>query len=491
MRTSTILTALSLGQVTLAAIEPKNFIFIVPDGMGPVSQTLLRTYLSMVNGNSTTRAPRINALPIDVTVIGNTRTHSANNLVTDSGAAGTALATGHKTDNGAIGVMPDGTPVGSVMEAAKLAGYLTGLVVTSPISHATPAAYFSHAVSRDALDKLAEQQIGYSHPLGISVDLMLGGGRCYFQPQNESDSCRTDDIDLFAYAESKGYYTARDRTSFDALELGLGDIKLPYVGLFKEGDLSYEVDRQQQAAEVREPSLSEMTQAALNSLSRASASNEKGYIMMIEASRIDHSSHAHDSVAHLHEVFEFNNVVNMVMKWIDSHPDTAFLAVADHETGGITIPSQYDPSLLQPSKHSVEYLSELWSDYNGTDRAAYLSSEIIPSYGLTNVSDAEVETLLSAGDEFGQELADLLNARAGLEWSTGGHTGVDTTLYGYAAGEMGDRLVLDMAGGWDNTDLPKYVAAALGVDMDKVTELLSANGTEWVPRDDEESERKR
>ena len=99
--------------------------------MGPVSQTLVRTYLSMINGNSTTRAPRMGALPIDVTVIGNTRTHSANNLVTDSGAAGTALATGYKTENGAIGVTPDGKPVGSVMEAAKLAGYLTGLVVTT------------------------------------------------------------------------------------------------------------------------------------------------------------------------------------------------------------------------------------------------------------------------------------------------------------------------------------------------------------------------
>jgi alkaline phosphatase len=139
MRTTIILAAISLAQATLAAIEPKNFIFIIPDGMGPVSLTLLRTYLSMVNGNSTSRAPRINALPIDVTVIGNTRTHSANNLVTDSGAAGTALATGYKTENGAIGVTPDGKPVGSVMEAAALAGYLTGLVVTSPISHATPA----------------------------------------------------------------------------------------------------------------------------------------------------------------------------------------------------------------------------------------------------------------------------------------------------------------------------------------------------------------
>lgn len=139
MRTSTALAAVALAQSTMAAIEPRNFIFIVPDGMGPASQTLIRTYLSMTNGDSTTRAPRIKSLPLDVTVIGNTHTHSSNNLVTDSAAAGTALATGHKTNNGLIGVLPDGKPVGSVMEAAKLAGYTTGLVVTSPISHATPA----------------------------------------------------------------------------------------------------------------------------------------------------------------------------------------------------------------------------------------------------------------------------------------------------------------------------------------------------------------
>jgi alkaline phosphatase len=317
---------------------------------------------------------------------------------------------------------------------------------------------------------------------------MLGGGRCNFQPQNESGSCRTDDTNLFAYAESQGYYTARDRAGFDALELGLGDIKLPYVGLFKDGDLSYEIDRQQQDLEVQEPSLSEMTQTALNSLSRASEANEKGYFMMIEASRIDHSSHAHDSVAHLHDVLEFNQVVNIVMKWIDEHPDTAFLAVADHETGGITLPSGYNPLVIQSGKHSVEYLGELWSKYNGTDASGFIASEIIPAYGLTDVSDVEIQTLIAA-DNFAQELADLLNARAGIEWSTGGHTGVDTTLYGYAAGEMGDRLVIDMSGGWDNTDLPKYLATALGVDMNEVTEMLNTKGAAWVPVD-QEPERK-
>lgn len=347
------------------------------------------------------------------------------------------------------------------------------------------SAFFSHAISRNSLSKIAEQQIGYSHPLNISVDLMLGGGRCDFQPRNETGSCRTDDINLFAYAESQGYYTARDRAGFDALDLGLGDIKLPYIGLFKDGDLSYEVDRQQQAPEVREPSLSEMTQTALNSLSRTSKASEKGYLMMIEASRIDHASHAHDSIAHLHDVLEFNRFIDMVIKWIDEHPDTAFLAVADHETGGITLPSGYNPLAIHPGKHSAEYLSEQWSNYNGTDASSFLVNDILPAYGLTNVSDADIQSLL-ATEDFAQELADLLNVRAGLEWSTGGHTGVDTILYGYAAGDMGDRLVLDMSGGWDNTDLPKYLATALGVDMDEVTELLNAEGTAWVPVDEDE-----
>lgn len=81
-------------------------------------------------------------------------------------------------------------------------------------------------------------------------------------------------------------------------------------------------------------------------------------------------------------------------------------------------------------------------------------------------------------------------ASTGLEWSTGGHSGVDTTLYGYAAGDMGDQLVLDMSGGWDNTELPKYLATALGVNLEEVTQMLNAHGTAWTPKNTEELERK-
>ncbi|KAK0390946.1 hypothetical protein NLU13_0449 [Sarocladium strictum] len=411
--------------------------------------------------------------------VGLTRTQSANNLVTDSGAAGTALACGFKTNNGALGVLPNGQPVGSVLEAAKLNGFKTGLVVTSTINHATPAAYSAHSADRNAYAQIAAQQVGYSHPLGQAVDVLLGGGRCYFKPEGSSASCREDNIDLFAYAEKRGYHVAQNRSDFDALDLGRGNVRLPILGLFNDGDLSYEVDRKQQAEDVREPSLSEMTEVGLNALHRATHCKEKGFFMMIEASRIDHASHANDPAAHLWDVLEYNNVMDKVLKWIDAHPDTAMISVADHETGGITLPSRHDPSRLTSATQSIEYLTELWENYDGSDRRGYLTSDILPAYGLSDASGSDIDSILSGS--FASRLSALLSSRAGIAWGTGGHTAVDTTLYAYAVGDMGEQLKLDVAGSFDNTELPWYVADALKVDMDEVTALLRGNGTDWVP----------
>lgn len=322
---------------------------------------------------------------------------------------------------------------------------------------------------RDDYPSIAAQQIGYSHGLNQSVDILLGGGRCYFKPSSDPESCREDDIDLFGFAEDKGYYVAQNRTQFDDLELGLGDIRLPFVGLFHDGDLSYETDRKQQPEDVREPALSEMTETALNALHRATDCEDKGYFMMIEASRIDHASHANDASAHLWDVLEYNNVIDLVTRWIDEHPDTAMISVADHETGGITLPSGYDPRPLADASHSVEYLSQLWDEYEGDDSRAYLVDEILPLYGLSDASDAEVDAIL---DDFSGKLAEVLSDRIGMEWSTGGHSAVDTTLYAYAAGEMGKQLKADLAASWDNTELPRYIGEALGVSLDEVTELL-------------------
>ena len=372
-----------------------------------------------------------------------------------------------------MGLLPDGQPVGSLLESAKLHGWKTGLVVTSPISHATPAAFSSHVKNRNSFNSIAEQQIGFSHPLNQSVDLMFGGGRCNFRPNTQSDSCREDKTDLFRFAEEKGYYVAQNRSQFDDLELGKGEIRLPILGLFNDADLNYEVDRNQQAADVREPSLSEMTQTALNALHRATHCKDKGYFMMIEASRIDHASHAHDANAHLWDVLEYNKVMEIVTGWIDEHPDTAMVSVADHETGGITLPGGWDPRKLIGSKHSAEILAERYANYEGDDKDAFFRDEILTPYGLGDVSDGDF-TKLKTGN-VGANLAEFLSARAGIKWSTGGHTGVDTTLYAYAAGDMGEQLKLDLGGAHDNTDIAKYLEEAMGLDLEEVTELIREN----------------
>lgn len=133
-----------------------------------------------------------------------------------------------------LGLDADGKPVGSILEAAHIAGMKTGLVVTSTISHATPAAYSAHVPDRGMEDVISEHQIGYSHPLGPVVDILMGGGRCTFVPQEDEGSCRTDDIDLFKWAEGKGYNVVTDRAGFDGLKSG-SKAKLPYIGLFNDG----------------------------------------------------------------------------------------------------------------------------------------------------------------------------------------------------------------------------------------------------------------
>ena len=452
----------------------KNFIFVIPDGQSAASSTMARTYLSFLDGTRTPEAPGLlDPLPLDSCPVGLVSTYSANNLVTDSAAAGTAFACGVKTSNGALGVNADSVPVGSVMEAAKLAGYLTGLVATSTITHATPAAFFSHVLDRDNFAAIAAQQVGMTHPLNISVDVMLGGGSCYFRPQGQ-DSCREDDLDVVGYAEEQGYNVIYDRASLPTLE------KLPILGLFSnDSDLAYEIDRQQQPEAEREPSLVEMSKVALETLTKASANKEKGYFVMIEASRIDHASHAHDAVAHLHDVLEYQRTIDLVKKWIDEHPDTVMISIADHETGGITLPGGWDPRALEPATHSTEYLTEAFEDYEGDAPEEYLATEILPAYGLTDIP-ANVTAALAASEDFAQDLADLMNEEIGFEWSTGGHSGVDSVLYAYGSGKVGEAMKVQLAGTWDNTEIPRFIEKVLGVDIDAVTAQYQGLGAEWL-----------
>jgi alkaline phosphatase len=411
----------------------------------------------------------------------------------------------------AIAVDDDGQPVGSILEAAKMDGFKTGLVVTSTINHATPACqllnfvfqyvkltekgYAAHVKDRNSYEKIAEHEIGYSHPLGPQVDILLGGGRCYFKPQSDSTSCRSDDIDLFGYAKEKGYRVMQDRKAFDELKKGTSKAAdLPYIGLFNDGEhalmihvhfflliclvdqMMYEIDRSRKPEQ--EPSLLEMVETALNSLDRATKWSWKGYFLMIEASRIDHAGHANDPAAHLHDTIMYNDVMKFVREWIDKHPDTMMMSAADHECGGLTL-NGFDPLPLKEVSMSIEEVERLWESFNGTDRRAYLADTILPGYGLSGLDGSEVDMILS-NDDLGSDLTKRLSDKAGVNWSTGGHTASDITLHGYGSGWRGGNLKADMAGNWDNTQLPGYIEGVLKVKMNKVTEKLRSHGTNWV-----------
>jgi alkaline phosphatase len=241
--------------------------------------------------------------------------------------------------------------------------------------------------------------------------------------------------------------------------------------------MMYEIDRSKAPSE--EPSLLEMSKAALASLDAATTNTTKGYFIMIEASRIDHAGHANDAAAHVHDVLMYNDVLAYAQEWIDAHPDTILMSAADHECGGLTT-NGFDPHPLVAVQHSFEHLEDLWSHFNGSDRRAYFEGTIIPAAGLSGTSQKDIDAMLSASSPWSQ-MKSLIAKKAGVNWSTGGHTATDVTLHGYAAGAQRWREFKgEMAGNHDNTRLPRYVEEVLGLDLDGTTERLRRANGSWI-----------
>ena len=210
---------------------------------------------------------------------------------------------------------------------------------------------------------------------------------------------------------------------------------------------------------------------------------------MIEASRIDHAGHANDAAGHIHDTVMYNDVMAFVKEYIDSHPDTQLLSAADHECGGLTLEDNYNPAALQSSNSTTEALGSLFESYEG-DRADYLKNELLPTYGLSDVTDDDVQTVLQAFEEngmdaMGKAAGHLLAAAAGLHWSTGSHTAVDVLLHGYAS-EDGLATMKEIVGkNNDNTELALYIEQALGLNLQNATATLQSYGSDWIGRRDE------
>lgn len=300
-----------------ALAEPlvKSVIMMIGDGMGINHITAAR--ISLEDG-------AYSKLNIDtMPYTGFSINFSNNDLVTDSAAAATALATGFRTDNKRLATLPDGTPVKSIMMMAKERGLSTGIVTTVKITDATPAAFLVQADSRSFEKTIAEDI------LKTQTDVLLGGGLDVFGANPFTKVPRTRS--LLNQAIQDGYAYVFDREGLMDLEV-IPDLKL--LGLFMGGDMSFEITRFN-----IEPTITEMTQRALEIVGQ----NPQGFFLMVEGAKIDRASHSNTPTEMIGDLLAFDQAVGVALDYAKNHPGTLVVVTADHETGGFGITSG-DPS---------------------------------------------------------------------------------------------------------------------------------------------------
>ena len=436
------LVGVACAQPTAQDDRPRNVILFVSDGCGPASFTLARDYLRY-KGNDT-------GLVIDALQVGSIRTFSSNSRITDSAASATAFACGVKTYNGAIAVDTERRPVATVLEAAEARGMATGLVATSTITHATPASFSAHVPNRGMVAEIAEQQ------LGQGIEVLFGGGRRDFVPKSKGGS-RADERDLFEEARDTGYQVILDRAGFD------DELRTPVLGLFADGHMAYEVDRDPQ----EQPSLAEMTARAIDLLKE----DEDGFFLMVEGSRIDHAGHANDAAAHLHDILAFDEAIAVALAYARENGETLLLSTSDHETGGLTLGRNLDG---QPKyAWNPEVLDKIPASHGGLGAIAQEEGlqpcDLLEQHASITCTEAEgaafTEAIAADGD-LNAIIADVIARRALLGWTSGGHTAVDVNLYAFGPGHH------HFIGHHDNTAIGTLIATLLGFDLNAMTEAM-------------------
>ena len=349
----TFITAALLSACTLsahAAGEAKNVIFFLGDGMGPTTVTAARIYKYGEDGKL-----KMETLERTARII----TYSNDAQTTDSAPSMSAYMTGVKMNNEVLSMTPDtraynssnvayvsgadstcpasgnGSPVPTILEIAKSRGLAVGAVTTTRVTHATPAATYSHICHRDGENAISAQMVpagaGYNSALGTGLDVLMGGGLKHYLPNttalvNATDcvaaknckGARTDGRDLTAELATQGYSVVTDKAGFDALSSSTTKL----VGLFTSSHMNFELDR----VPANEPSLSEMTLKAIDVLSK----NTKGYFLMVEGGRIDHALHNTNAKRALEDTIAFDNALQATLSKVDLS-NTLIVVTADHD----------------------------------------------------------------------------------------------------------------------------------------------------------------
>ena len=408
--------------------KAKNLILMVSDGMNNGTFSAANHWL---NYNENRDSAWMQLYTDKFAVRRLVETSCANSIVTDSAAASSAWGIGQRVNLKSINVAPDGSKPTPIALLAKAKGKSAGMVTTARITHATPAGFASNVPDRDLEEIIAEQY------LERKIEVLLGGGDEFFSPVE-----REDKVDLYAAYDQAGYKVVK--TKDELAKASVSD--QPLLGVFSHSHVPYYIDRVNNAEiGAKTPSLEQMTTAALDRLSR----NPNGFVLQIEAGRVDHAAHIMDPASIIYEQLEFDRTIDLVRKFAEKHGDTLVVVTTDHGTGGFMLNGGYDGYEkavrfldLSKCKGSYDALRSLVDPEN-------LRGTLVPAIeSVMNIQlDAsEQERLfwlldhpqvpdLDEAKQLGMALNPVLFSHFSVAWTSNNHTGdlVELAMFGPGA----------------------------------------------------------
>lgn len=431
------------------AVPVRNVILMIGDGMGFAHVALTEAFSG--------QPPALRGLPC----AGEVQTASADKAVTDSAAAGTALACGRKTCNGMLGQLPDGTPLTSVARQAQAAGRRVGILTSVPINHATPAAFYASVTNRGAYYAIGLQ--------ALASGFQVLGGNGFSDAEGRNHAPRPE-TSLWDCAAAAGYTVVRTPAALQAHGPEAGPLLIAPARLHAETG----VPQGRAFDPEKDITLAQMTARTLELLE-----GPQGFFLMVEGGAIDWAAHANDALGVIAETLAFDAAVAEARAFAEMHPDTLLIVTADHETGGLSLQDGFDAARARTvlggqtamAADCVAWLRRHVAEAAGTPDAGWedAQKELGRFFGLAAETfaglRADYAQLAAAPDKersrqaaaLARAAARLRDQAAGVSWSTLGHTAAQVPLF--ASGPGAERF----QGVLDNTQICLRLRALLGL----------------------------
>lgn len=457
-RLTASILGLAVAAASMLAATPKYIFYYIGDGMGWGAVSAAQLY----HRTALNREGKLTML--EMPVVGSATTHSASTPVTDSAAAGTALATGNKTVNGMLGVTPDSAAVVSIAKELHDAGWGVGLVTTVAPDDATPGAFYTHVPHRSMFYEIGcdAAASGYEFIAGANLRGM-----------RDKNGRQNDLLDQFANNGVKVVRGLAELATVDSRRVLLLNTDTLTA---HSNDVGFIVDSLPGVL-----TLPDMTAACLAHLT---VNSPERFFMMVEGGSIDHAGHSNDVAASVNETIAFDNSLRMAYDFYLAHPDETLIVVtADHETGGLAVANRRlsyyaDFTVLRHVKSSKDRFAEFlrgvknpvsWEDmqhiladkfglYGALTPAKENDAELQEIYGRTFAVAMTDKERDSASWEFSSAVARAIDRLAGAGWTTGDHSGALVPVF--AVGCDATRF----AGIMDNTDIPKTIMSIVNSD---------------------------